>query len=130
MLMFLVQTYVEGPLEVRFANSTRTYATFCNTFWLIPRCSRQPLDRYVNSTGRMLGFTNVRCFSRELVEPLNYKYPLPLSISYALSSPQAAEIHPCVYIVRFGSNGEGVFEVSLQGGNVTLPSSFLCHYAA
>jgi hypothetical protein len=36
---------------------------------------RQPLDHCVNSTERTLGLSDVYCFSRELIEPLSYKYP-------------------------------------------------------
>jgi hypothetical protein len=51
-MLFLVQTYNGGPLDVRSVNSTmdvrettQTYATFWNTPWLISKHTRHPLDR-------------------------------------------------------------------------------------
>jgi hypothetical protein len=53
-LLFLVRTYDGEPLDVHSVNSTtnvhgtiRTYATFWNTPWLIPRHMRHFLDRCV-----------------------------------------------------------------------------------
>jgi hypothetical protein len=52
--LFLVQTYVRGPLDVHSANSTQTnretpdvHYFFKNTLWIIPRPMRHPLDRCV-----------------------------------------------------------------------------------
>ena len=80
----------------------------------------------------MIGLVDVRYFFGGLVEPLNYKYPLPLINSHTLSSPQVAKILVCVLwvFVSFGTNSEEVLKVSLQEGNVTLVSLFLRRYAA
>jgi hypothetical protein len=43
----------------------------------------------------MLGLADLHYFSGELVEPLISKYPLPLFISPALSSPQVVKILLC-----------------------------------
>jgi hypothetical protein len=92
--LFLVRTYVRGPLDVRLQivqgyslGTTRTFSTFQNTLWIILKCTLQPLDFCVNSTRCMLGLSDVYFFG-ELVALLNYKYPLALSFSHALSCPR------------------------------------------
>ena len=86
----LVRMYMRGPSDVclqivhkRTLGTTRTYATFQNTPWIINGCMLQPLDHCINSTRRTLGLPDVCYFSGELVAPLIYKYPLPSSLSHA-----------------------------------------------
>jgi hypothetical protein len=78
-LLSIVWTYGGGPPDVRSANCTgrrmwdhRTYATFWNTFWLIPECTRQPLNCWVRTTRRTP-------FGRTSAAFWAYKYPLPSS---------------------------------------------------
>jgi hypothetical protein len=71
------------------------YTNFLNTFWIMLGHTIQPLDRYVNSTGRTLGLADILCISKRLVEPFNYKSPLLLQLSHALSGPQATKNPPC-----------------------------------
>jgi hypothetical protein len=78
------------------------------------------LDYCVNSIRCMLGFADVHCFSRGLVEPHSYKYPLPLSFfsfSHALLGPQVEKISIvsvfCEVCELFSSNEEEVLEVLL-----------------
>ena len=82
-------------------------ATLWYNLWLILGCTMHPLDRSVNSTKHTLGFMDVCYFFGGLVEPLSYKYPLPLQFSHALSSPQATKISlMSVFCELFGANGE------------------------
>jgi hypothetical protein len=74
-----------GPPDICFANSTRMYMGPHERMLLfqekkkkpllIPGHTLHPFIHYVNSTGRTLGLVDVRCFFRELVAPLPYKYP-------------------------------------------------------
>jgi hypothetical protein len=87
----------EGTSVHTPTRSTWTYAKdhtnacyFLNSNWIILGRTLQPSDHCINSTRHILGLANVRYFSQELVAPLSYKNPLPLSFSHALSHPQAA----------------------------------------
>jgi hypothetical protein len=65
-LMFVVEDICRGALDVRLQivhertlGTTRTYATFWNTPWIIPRRTLQPLVRCVNSIKRTLHSTQM-----------------------------------------------------------------------
>jgi hypothetical protein len=78
-----------------------------------------------------IGLVDVCYFSGWLVEPLSYKYPLPLFTIHALSGRQFAKIPlMSVFYEFFVAIGEEVLEVSLQGGNITKPNLFLRRYTA
>jgi hypothetical protein len=108
---------VWGPLDVCSINSTadvrrttQMYATFLNTLWLIPKRTRHPLDRWTNSTRRMLGLANVRCFFKELVATFPYKYPFPPLIlhthSKLLYAPRLLELRESHILGKIVSLGD------------------------
>ena len=60
--------------------TTRTYATFWNTLWIISGCTMHHLDHCTNNTRCTLRLADVCCFFRELVATFPCKYPSTLLV--------------------------------------------------
>ena len=122
------------PPNVRYANSTQMHmrshgCTLLYGIPFIPKYTKHPLDHCVSSTGRTLGLADVHCFSKELVEPLNYKYLLPLVSSHILSGQTAKISIVSVFCeVLWVRCYQRVSSWSFTSRS--LPSLFLHHYAA
>jgi hypothetical protein len=91
----LVRTYGGGRTTGRtlckwYSGRTedqQMYATFRNTFWVIPGCMRHPLDYCAKTTERTLGLPDSRCSIRELVANFSYKQHVSPLISHACFLP-------------------------------------------